>query len=121
MTTLTLQPPATATTPSQGTLATAMAAAADAVVALPLDDPRWAAVGPRLTAFVAAVRQAIDATGSPIGPSDTVSPVLRMRDLARVAEMTASATGPVAQAPSAAIMERLRSLEIAVLGYAGAV
>jgi hypothetical protein len=60
--------------------------AAAAIAWLPLDDPRWPLVGPRLTAVVDAVRRAHGGDGSPIAAEEQVAPVLRLRDLARAAQ-----------------------------------
>lgn len=106
------KPPPTAPTVDLGTL---IAAASDTVSRVAPDDPRWEAVGPPLTAFVDAARRAAGRGGSPIGADEAVPAVLRLRDLARVAQMAATRR---AREPVAAVAEaedRLRSLQVAAL------
>jgi hypothetical protein len=119
MTTATAIPPITTETapavpeaPASGrTLAAAVAAASDVAVLVSLHDPRWDTFGPLLTAFVDAARRTAGRAGSPIGPTEAVSPVLRLRDLARLAQMTAA--GPRGAITTAETAARLRSLQLA--------
>lgn len=94
---------------STHTLAEAVERASVAAVGLGLDDPRWEQAGPALTAFVDAARRAIDGSGSRIGADETASPVLRVRDLGRLAQMTAATR----RSAPAEVARRLRSLQIA--------
>lgn len=70
---------------------TVLRTTAGLVTGLDLDDPAWSQVGPRLTAVVDAVSRAIVGTGSPIAPGEDVAPILRLRDLARVAHVALGA------------------------------
>lgn len=101
--------PATAPAP---TLAEAVAAASASVADLDADDPRWSQVGPILTAFVDAARRAEGLPGSPIRPDEAVAPVLRLRDLARLAERSHRHGHRIAPAGT---LRRLRSLQVAVV------
>lgn len=104
--------PAIPEAPASGrTLASAVAAASDVALLVSLHDPRWDTLGPLLTAFVDAARRTAGRAGSPIGAADAVSPVLRLRDLARLAQMTAA--GPRGAIPTAETAARLRSLQLA--------
>lgn len=110
-------PPLTAASTSavaarQNTLGAVVAAACDAVVSIPLDDPRWDTVGVRLTAVVDAVRRANGLPGSPIGSEETVAVVMRLRDLGRLAQaLTPSAT----DAAPEEIEDLLWSLQVAAV------
>lgn len=95
--------------PPSPTLADAVTRASAAVLALGVDDPRWGHVGPTLTAFVDAARRVVDGSGSPIGADDAASPVLRLRDLGRLAQMTAGTPRP----QPVEVAQRLRSLQAA--------
>jgi hypothetical protein len=83
--------PAVAAEPPRSgrTLGSVVSAASDAVAGVPLDDRRWDRLGPALTGFVHAARLAAGLAGSPIRPDEPVSAVLRLRDLARLAQCTA--------------------------------
>lgn len=94
------------------TLAAVVAAASAAVAGLGTDDPRWSEIGPLLTACVDAARRADGQPGSPIGPDETVAPVLRLRDLARLAERSHHRGHTPATAEA---VRRLRSLQVTVL------
>jgi len=118
MTTLIATRPADAAASTSGdaadgfTLSDAVAAASDAVACLPLTDLRWEQVGARLTAVVDAVRRAYGLAGSPIGSHETVAPVLRLRDLGRLAQaITPHAVADVV-APEL-VQELLWSLQVA--------
>lgn len=76
--------------PSGRTVSSIVTAAADVVAGLPLDDPLWKSLGPQLTMVVHAARLAAGMPGSPIRPDEAVAVVLRLRDLARLAEFTAA-------------------------------
>lgn len=104
-------PTASTPDPSGRTLAEAVALASATVLEVDLADPRWEQVGPRLTAFVDAARRALDGSGSRIGAGEGAPPVLRLRDLGRLAQISAAtqATQP------AEVTRRLRSLQIATL------
>lgn len=95
--------------PDTPTLAEAVALASIAVLDLGVDDPRWGHVGPALTAFVDAARRAVDGSGSRIGSDEAAMPALRLRDLGRLAQMTATThhSQPVE------VAQRLRSLQTA--------
>lgn len=95
--------------PSPHTLAEAVALASAAVLELGLDDPRWAQAGPALTAFVDAARRAVDGSGSRIAADEAASPVLRLRDLGRLAQVAAAARAP----RPAEVGQRLQSLQMA--------
>ncbi len=111
------RPAFTTASPSVGadavhTLGEAVASASEAVAGLALTDPRWEQVGPRLTAVVDAIRRASGLAGSPIGSHETVAPVLRVRDLGRLAQaITPCAVPNVAAAEP--IEELLWSLQVA--------
>lgn len=95
--------------PSGRSLGSIVAAASDAVASIPVDDPRWDALGPQLTIFIQSTRLAAGMPMSPIRPDEVVTAVLRLRDLARLAQLTA-ATGGFATTQAEA---DLRSLQIA--------
>lgn len=113
--TITVAAPPLVTPLSGRTLAMAVAAASDAIAWIPLDDPRWETVGPLLTAFVDAARRAHGLPGSPIRPDETVAPVLRLRDLGRLAQITAASAGTPKVAATTEISELLWSLQVAAL------
>lgn len=96
---------------SQGTVGAAVAAACDAVADLDPRDPGWDAVGPLLTGFVDAARRAVDGSDSCIGAAEVVPAVLRLRELGRLAQMTATAD----VSATAEVTDRLRSLQTAVV------
>lgn len=105
-------PTFTAVSTRRTTLGAVVAAACDAVAGIPLDDPRWATVGVRLTAVVDAVRRASGLSGSPIGSQETVAVVMRLRDLGRLAQaITPSATDAVPEE----IEDLLWSLQVAAV------
>lgn len=86
-------PPTPVVSPSGRSLGSIVAAASDVVASIPVDDPRWDALGPQLTTFVQSTRLAAGMPMSPIRPDEVVSAVLRMRDLARLAQLTAANVG----------------------------
>lgn len=90
-------------------LGDAVALASAAVLGLDLSDPKWQQVGPLLTAFVDAVRRAADGTRSCIGADEVVPPVLRLRELGRLAQRTAASH----DAQPVEVAACLRSLQIA--------
>lgn len=94
-------------------LAATVAAASDVIAEVALDDPRWDTIGPLLTAFVDAARRAAGGPGSPIDADESIAPVLRLRDLARLAQRAAGLHQAVAA--TAETTWRLRSLQIAAL------
>jgi hypothetical protein len=94
-------------------LADIVAAASDAVAGLRPEDPRWETVGAELSAVVHAIRLAYGLAGSPIGPDDTVAPVLRLRDIGRLAQITAATDAPHDLIASPAIEELPWSLQVA--------
>lgn len=96
-------------------LALIVADASDVMMNVPLDDARWITVGPLLSELVDAVRRAAGGTASPIG-ADPVPPVLRLRELAWLAQVTAGATGPRAHRATPEVEAGLRSLRAAALG-----
>jgi hypothetical protein len=95
------------------TLGAVVAAACDAVACLPLADPRWETVGVRLTAVVDAVRRASGLSGSPIGPHETVAPVVRLRDLGRLVQIITPNAAVAAVAGPEVIEDLLWSLLVA--------
>lgn len=95
------------------TLAATLTAASEAVIGLPIEDPRWREVGPLLTAFVDAARRADGRSGSPIEPDATVAAVLRLRDLAHLS-LQAHRSGQQVTATAETEM-RLRSLQVAAI------
>jgi hypothetical protein len=95
------------------TLEAALDTASEAVLPLEMEDPCWEEVGPALTAFVDAARRVDGRPGSPIGPDDAVSPALRLRDLARLAQQ-AHRSGQQVVA-TAEVEWRLRSLQVAAI------
>jgi hypothetical protein len=97
--------------PPRRSLRSVVADASVVVVEVPSDDPRWELLGPRLTAFVDASRRAAGQPGSPIRAGDIVAPVLRLRDLARLAQITV--TTPVVSSLEAE--SALRSLQVVAL------
>lgn len=81
-------PPSATTRPHTAVSAsTVLRTTAGLVADLDPDDPAWSRVGPRLTAVVDGVSRAVVGTGSPIAPGEDVAPILRLRDLARVAHV----------------------------------
>jgi len=90
-------------------LRSVVADASRVVAEVSSNDPRWEILGPRLTAFVDASRQAAGQPGSPIRAGDVVAPVLRLRDLARLAQMTTASHAIASPEAESA----LRSLQVA--------
>lgn len=91
-------------------LSAAVRDASDVAVSLHPEDPRWAELGPLLTAFVDATRRAMGQGGSPILPAEKVPPILRLRDLAQIAARTEGPSGTsVAATPLVTL--GLRSLQ----------
>ena len=97
------------------TLGAVVAAACDAVVCIPLADPRWETVGVRLTAVVDAVRCATGFSGSPIGSHETVAPVVRLRDLGGLVQLVTPNAAVAAVAAPETIEELLWSLQVAAM------
>lgn len=116
----TLRPTTTITVPAAPlsttdlTLGAAVTAASDAVSQVPLDDPSWDTLGPRLTAFVDAARRAAGQPGSPIRPDEVVAPALRVRDLGRLAQRTIAAAASARFVPTD-VEAHLRFLQAAAL------
>lgn len=71
-------------------------------------DEVWHSAGPHLTAVVAAVRHALDGSGSPIAAAEEVSAILRLRELACTAQRAAGSTGVVV--PAEAVSGHLAAL-----------
>lgn len=108
-----VEAPSRAAAPVVGrTLGSAIATASDAVIGLPLHDPRWTTVGPVLTAFVDAAWRCGGEAGSPVGAHEEVPPVLRLRDLGRLAQRTVASRGHAMA--TAEVDHHLRSLQVAV-------
>lgn len=113
--TITVSSPPSVTLLSGRPLAIVVAAAFDAIAWMSLDDPRWERVGPLLTAFVDAAGRARGLPGSPIRPGESVAPVVRLRDLGRLVQITLDAVDTPKVAAPAEIEDLLWSLRVAAV------
>lgn len=106
-------PTAPSAQPSLMAVGEALARVSDLVVELDPRDRVWRDAGPHVTAVVAAVRHALDGSGSPIAVDDEVSPMLRLRDLACTAQR--SAGSPDVVIPAEPVSRHLAALVQAVV------
>ena len=114
--TATLHPESPSVPPASASLmAAAEALGRVSVLVAELDpgDEAWHSAGPHLTAVVAAVRHALDTSGSPIAVDEEVPAILRLRDLACTAQRAAGSTDVVV--PTEAVSGHLAALAQAAL------
>ncbi|MDX1511476.1 MAG: hypothetical protein R3249_09030 [Nitriliruptorales bacterium] len=93
-----------------GELNALLAEAGSLVERLEYDDQRWEVVGPALTRVVDVVRRGTGGSPSPVPGSSAITPILRLRDLARAAERLCRFAQ--ATVPSAAVREGRRHVRL---------